>query len=57
MKPKVPKRRNPFVQHLVGKKQGVHEKSKKAIRRDEKAQLKKECFDKATLGSFMKAFF
>lgn len=46
MKPKVPKKRNPFVQHLVGKKQGAHEKSKKIIRRDDKAQLKKECFHK-----------
>lgn len=44
---KSPKERNPFVQHLITKKQGAHEKSKKAVRRDEKAQLKKECFHKA----------
>lgn len=47
MKSKVPKKRNPFVQHLVGRKQGAHEKSTKVVRRDEKAQLKKECFHKA----------
>jgi hypothetical protein len=42
-----PKERNPFVQHIVCRKQGAHGKSKKAVRRDEKAQLKKECFLKA----------
>jgi hypothetical protein len=49
MKPKqikLKKERNPFVQHLITKKQGAHQKSKKAIRRDEKAQLRKECFGK-----------
>ena len=40
----LPKERNPFVQHLISKKQGAHGKSKKAVRRDEKAQLRKECF-------------
>jgi hypothetical protein len=40
----LPKERNPFVQHLVSKKQGAHGKTKKAIRRDEKSQLRKECF-------------
>ena len=40
----LPKPRNPFVQHLIGKKQGAHGKTKKAVRRDEKAQLRKECF-------------
>lgn len=44
---KAPKERNPFVQHLICKKQGAHGKTKKAVRRDEKAQLKKECFHKA----------
>lgn len=46
-KQKQPKERNPFVQHLIGKKQGAHQKSKKAIRRDEKVSLKKECFGRA----------
>lgn len=41
---KLKKERNPFVQHLITKKQGAHGKSKKAVRRDEKAQLRKECF-------------
>lgn len=40
----LPKERNPFVQHLISKKQGAHGKTKKAIRRDEKSQLRKECF-------------
>ena len=44
-KPKqLPKERNPFVRHLITKKQGAHQKSKKSVRRDEKAQLRKECF-------------
>jgi hypothetical protein len=43
---KLPKERNPFVQHLINRNGGgIHQKSKKAIRRDEKVQLKKECFD------------
>lgn len=46
---KLKKERNPFVQHLIGKKQGAHQKSKKAIRRDEKVQLKKECFGKVVV--------
>lgn len=46
-KQKTPKERNPFVQHLVTKKSGAHGKSKKAIRRNEKVALKKECFNKA----------
>lgn len=41
---KLKKDRNPFVQHLIGKKQGAHGKSKKAIRRDEKVKLKQENF-------------
>lgn len=42
-KVKAPKERNPFVQHLIGRSGGgIHQKSKKAARRDEKAQLKKE---------------
>lgn len=48
------KSRDPFVQHLIGKKQGAHSKSKKAQRRDDKAQLKKETFDKAA--AFSKVF-
>lgn len=42
----LPKERNPFVQHLIAKKQGAHGKSKKTVRRDEKVNLKKECFGK-----------
>lgn len=45
----LPKERNPFVQHLITKKQGAHRKSKKAIRRDAKAQLRKECFSKVII--------
>ena len=36
-----PKPRNPFVQHLVAKKQGAHQKSYKVSRRDAKVALKK----------------
>lgn len=46
-KQQLPKERNPFVQHLITKKSGAHAKSKKAIRRDDKVALKKECFNKA----------
>ena len=41
---KAPKPRDPFVQHIVGRKQGAHTKPFKVNRRDEKAALKKECF-------------
>lgn len=37
-----PNPRNPFVQHLVAKKQGAHQKSYKTERRDAKAALKKQ---------------
>ena len=37
----LPKQRNPFVQHLVKKRQGAHEKSYKTHRRDAKVALKK----------------
>ena len=37
-----PKPRDPFVQHLIKKKQGAHGKSKKAQRKQEKDQLKKD---------------
>ena len=49
-----PKERNPFVQHLLTKKQGAHGKTKKAIRRAEKVQMQKETFDKAP--RFFKGF-
>ena len=41
-KPKeLPKARNPFVQHLINKRgSGVHERTKKAERRDTKMALK-----------------
>lgn len=42
IKLKLPKERNPFVQHLVSKTGGgYHGKSKKAQRRDDKASLRK----------------
>lgn len=42
-KKKLPKPRNPFVQHLIGKRGGgIHEKSKKAVRRQEKMDLRKD---------------
>ena len=44
---KVPTPRNPFVQHLINKKQGSHGVSKKAQRRKDKEALKKEYFIKA----------
>jgi hypothetical protein len=37
----LPKPRDPFVQHLVKKKQGPHGKSYKTHRRDDKVVLKK----------------
>lgn len=46
MKVKIKKERNPFVQHLITKKQGAHGKSKKAVRQQEKVQLKKDYLDK-----------
>ena len=37
----LPKARNPFVQHLINKRgSGVHERTKKAERRDAKMALK-----------------
>jgi hypothetical protein len=43
MKAKLPIKRNPFVQHLISKSGGgIHGKSKKAQRRDDKAALRKE---------------
>ncbi len=52
---KLPKERNPFVQHLINKRGGgVHQKSKKAQRRDDKIELRKgnktqDDFDKGGL--------
>ena len=37
-----PKQRNPFVQHLITKKQGAHQKPKKTERKNEKMKLRKE---------------
>jgi len=40
-KQKVPKERNPFVQHLINKRgSGAHGKTKKAERRDDKMALR-----------------
>lgn len=42
MKVKLPKERNPFVQHLINRKgAGVHSKSLKAVRRQSKIEVKK----------------
>ncbi len=42
MKQKQPKARNPFVQHLITKKQGAHQKPKKVERQKDKLKLRKE---------------
>jgi hypothetical protein len=44
---KMPKPRNPFVQHLIKRKSGVHQKPYKTARRDAKVELKKDYSDKA----------
>lgn len=41
-KKKTPAERNPFVQHIRTKRSGAHGKSKKAVRRKEKVQFRKE---------------
>ena len=43
-KKSAPKPRNPFMQHLVKKKQGAQVVSKKAQRSREKVALRKECY-------------
>ena len=45
-KQKTPKPRNPFVQHLVKRKTGAHNKPYKTERRDAKASLKQDYSDK-----------
>lgn len=45
-KKQLPKPRNPFVHHLVKKKQGAHVKSYKSQRRKDKADVKKGNYDK-----------
>ncbi len=45
MKRKIPKPRNPYIQHLIVKKQGAHTKSVKAFRSREKSKLKRECHE------------
>lgn len=45
----LPKARNPFVQHLVKRKQGAHQKPYKVSRRDAKAQLKQDYSDKSQI--------
>lgn len=44
-KKSAPKPRNPFVQHLVNRKSGSHEKSNKSVRRDSKMKIKKDLRD------------
>lgn len=51
MKRKTPKPRNPFVQHLVSKKQGAHVKSAKAQRTHAKASLRREVREGAPVQS------
>ena len=42
-KKELPKERNPFVQHLINKRgAGIHQKSKKAVRTQDKVKLKKD---------------
>lgn len=41
-KKSLPKERNPFVTHIVKRKAGPHGPTKKAIRKREKDQLRKE---------------
>lgn len=48
MKRKMPKPRNPYVQHLVVKKSGAHTKSKKAERAREKVSLRKGEYETKT---------
>jgi hypothetical protein len=40
------KPRDPFVQHLVKRKSGAHQKPHKVSRRDAKVQMKKDYSDK-----------
>lgn len=48
-KKQAPKERNPFVQHLINKRGGgIHQKSKKAIRRQDKMQLKQDYHGQST---------
>ncbi len=42
----LPKPRNPFVQHLVRRKSGSHQKPYKTLRRDAKVEMKKDYSDK-----------
>lgn len=42
----LPKPRDPFVQHLVKRKSGAHQKPYKVSRRDVKVQIKKDYSDK-----------
>ena len=42
----VPKPRNPFVQHLVKRKSGAHQKPYKTVRRDAKVEMKKDYSEK-----------
>ena len=47
---KLPKERNPLVQHLIGKcGGGIHEKSFKSKRKQEKSDLKKKWLGQVTV--------
>ena len=39
---KQPKQRNPYVQQMLKRKSGVHQKSKKVERQNDKVKLRKE---------------
>jgi len=39
---KQPKQRNPYVQQMLKRKSGAHQKSKKVERRDDKSKIRKE---------------
>lgn len=45
IKLKLPKERNPFVQHLMTKKSGAHGKSHKAERAAKKAAIRRGDYD------------
>lgn len=45
-KRQTPKQRNPYVQHLVKRKSGAHQKPKKVERQKDKSKLRKEWLGK-----------
>ena len=56
----LPKPRDPFVQHLVKRRSGAHQKPYKVSRRDAKVQMKKDYSDKhvdVSLSSLCKYYY